>query len=74
MPQTPKKAETFLGNLMKYSVATYLGFLISGAALIVKGILPPDSYAVPASLHGIHNFPDEYRHVGVGPGVAAVLS
>ena len=49
MPQTPKKAETFLGNLMKYSVATYLGFLISGAALIVKGILPPDSYAVPAS-------------------------
>ena len=36
---TPKKQESFLGNLMKYSVATYLGFLISGAALIVKGIL-----------------------------------
>ena len=34
---------------MKYSVATYLGFLISGAALVVKGILPPDSYAVPAA-------------------------
>ena len=46
---TPKKQESFLGNLMKYSVATYLGFLISGAALIVKGILPPDSYAVPAA-------------------------
>ena len=46
---TPKKQESFLGNLMKYSVATYLGFLISGAALVVKGILPPDSYAVPAA-------------------------
>ena len=48
-PEAPKKQESFLGNLMKYSVATYLGFLISGAALVVKGILPPDSYAVPAS-------------------------
>lgn len=49
MPEEHKKQESFLGNLMKYSVATYLGFLISGAALIVKGILPPDRYAVPAS-------------------------
>ena len=35
MPETPKKQESFLGSLMKYSVATYLGFLISGAALVV---------------------------------------
>ena len=30
-------------------VCTYLGFLISGAALIIKGILPADTYAVPAT-------------------------
>lgn len=46
---TPKKQESFLGNVMKYSVATYLGFFISGAALIVKGVLPAQSYAVPAT-------------------------
>lgn len=34
---------------MKYSIATYLGFGISGAALIIKGVLPAESYAVPAS-------------------------
>lgn len=44
----PKK-ESFAGNVMKYSVATYLGFIISGAALIVKGVLPAESYAVPAT-------------------------
>ena len=47
--QKPAKAESFVGNVMKYSIATYLGFLISGAALIIKGILPADTYAVPAT-------------------------
>lgn len=37
----PKKTESFAGNVMKYSIATYLGFGISGAALIIKGVLPP---------------------------------
>ena len=32
----PKKTESFAGNVMKYSIATYLGFGISGAALIIK--------------------------------------
>ena len=32
--------ESFIGNVMKYSVATYLGFIITGVALIVKGLLP----------------------------------
>lgn len=45
----PAKQESFVGNVMKYSVATYLGFLISGAALIIKGVLPPDAYGVPAT-------------------------
>ena len=53
MPETPQqkpaKAESFVGNVMKYSIATYLGFLISGAALIIKGVLPADAYAVPAT-------------------------
>ena len=44
----PKK-DSFAGSVMKYSVATYLGFIISGAALIIKGILPAESYAVPAT-------------------------
>ena len=47
--QKPAKPESFVGNVMKYSIATYLGFLISGAALIIKGILPADAYAVPAT-------------------------
>ena len=45
----PKKTVSFAGNVMKYSIATYLGFGISGAALIIKGVLPAESYAVPAS-------------------------
>lgn len=45
----PAKQESFVGNVMKYSIATYLGFLISGAALIIKGVLPPDAYGVPAT-------------------------
>ena len=44
----PKKTESFAGNVMKYSIATYLGFGISGAALIIKGVLPAESYAVMA--------------------------
>ena len=47
--QKPAKPESFVGNVMKYSIATYLGFLISGAALIIKGVLPADAYAVPAT-------------------------
>lgn len=47
--QKPAKPESFVSNVMKYSVATYLGFLISGAALIIKGVLPADAYAVPAT-------------------------
>ena len=43
------KKESFVGNVMKYSIATYLGFIISGLALIIKGVLPSESYAVPAS-------------------------
>ena len=50
MAQEPEaKKESFVGNVMKYSVATYLGFFISGAALIIKGILPADAYAVPST-------------------------
>ena len=49
MPDTPQqkpaKTESFVGNVMKYSVATYLGFLISGAALIIKGILPAELHS-----------------------------
>ena len=47
--QKPARGESFVGNVMKYSIATYLGFLISGAALIIKGVLPADTYAVPAT-------------------------
>ena len=48
-PEKPTKAESFAGSVMKYSIATYLGFVISGAALIIKGILPAESYGVPAA-------------------------
>ena len=37
----------FLGNILKYSVATYLGFGISGLALIVSGVLGPEKTAAP---------------------------
>lgn len=40
-------AGSFLGNILKYSVATYLGFIISGLALVVSGILGPDKTAAP---------------------------
>ena len=39
--QKRSSGESFAGNVMKYSVATYLGFAITGLALIVKG---PVSY------------------------------
>lgn len=48
-PEKPTKAESFAGSVMKYSIATYLGFVISGAALVIKGILPAESYGVPAA-------------------------
>ena len=49
MPETHKKQESFLSSLMKYSVATYLGFLISGAALVVN---PKLNIKVPADFKG----------------------
>ena len=58
--QKPAKPESFVGNVMKYSVATYLGFLISGAALIIKGVLPADAYAVPATFMAV-----SYTHLDV---------
>ncbi len=47
----PKKSsgECFAGNVMKYSVATYLGFAITGLALIVKGLLPAEVLGVPVT-------------------------
>mgnify|MGYP000125035905 CR=1 FL=1 len=43
MSENKKSAgESFAGNVMKYSVATYLGFAITGLALIVKGLLPAE--------------------------------
>ena len=38
--QKRSSGESFAGNVMKYSVATYLGFAITGLALIVKGCCP----------------------------------
>ena len=34
---------------MKYSVATYLGFAITGLALIVKGLLPAEVLGAPVT-------------------------
>lgn len=41
--------ESFAGNVMKYSVATYLGFAITGLALIVKGLLPAEVLGAPVT-------------------------
>ena len=41
--------ESFAGNVMKYSVATYLGFVITGVALIVKGLLPAEALGAPVT-------------------------
>ena len=57
----PKKTESFAGNVMKYSIATYLGFGISGAALIIKASCPPK--AMPFLLPScIHHVADERGH------------
>lgn len=42
-----RSAESFIGNIFKYSIATWLGFIISGLALIVAGILGPERTADP---------------------------
>ena len=51
MPESKKKSagESFAGNVMKYSVATYLGFAITGLALIVKGLLPSEVLGAPVT-------------------------
>lgn len=52
MPDSEKKAsagQSFAGNVMKYSVATYLGFVITGVALIVKGLLPSEVLGAPVT-------------------------
>lgn len=40
---------SFIGNVMKYSIATYLGFGITGVAIIVKGILPAEVQGEPVT-------------------------
>ena len=42
-------AQNFAGNVMKYSVASYLGFVITGVALIVKGLLPSQVLGAPVT-------------------------
>lgn len=42
-----RSTENFIGNIFKYSIATWLGFGISGLALILAGILGPDKTADP---------------------------
>ena len=47
--QKRSSGESFAGNVMKYSVATYLGFAITGLALIVKGLLPAEVLGAPVT-------------------------
>ena len=47
--QKKTSGESFAGNVMKYSVATYLGFAITGLALIVKGLLPAEVLGAPVT-------------------------
>lgn len=47
MSQETSSPKGFLGNILKYSAATYLGFIISGLALIISGILGPEKTALP---------------------------
>lgn len=49
MPEKKSAAQSFAGNVMKYSVATYLGFVITGVALIVKGLLPSAVLGAPVT-------------------------
>ncbi len=44
-----EKGEGFIGNVLKYSVATWLGFGITGAALIIKGLLPAEVQGEPVT-------------------------
>ena len=48
-PENQKKTEgeSFVGNVMKYSIATYLGFGITGLSIILRGIMGPDKTAIP---------------------------
>lgn len=69
----PKKTESFAGNVMKYSIATYLGFGISGAALIIKGVLPAESYAVPASFMAYTMSLMNVGMLGLDQSLAALL-
>ncbi len=39
--------ESLIGGILKYSIATWLGFIISGVALVVAGILGPEKTADP---------------------------
>ncbi len=39
--------DSFVGSVMKYSVATYLGFGITGLAIVLRGVLGPDKTAIP---------------------------
>ena len=51
MADEQKKAsagESFAGSVLKFSVATYLGFIISGVAIVVQGILGPEKTGLPA--------------------------
>ena len=47
--QKKTSGESFAGYVMKYSVATYLGFAITGLALIVKGLLPAEVLGAPVT-------------------------
>ena len=46
--QKRSSGESFAGNVMKYSVATYL-LAITGLALIVKGLLPAEVLGAPVT-------------------------
>lgn len=47
-PKESSSGENFAGNVLKFSVATYLGFLISGVAILIQGILGPEKTGLPA--------------------------
>lgn len=49
MSEKKNAGESFIGSVMKYSVATYLGFGITGAALIIKGLLPNEVLGEPVT-------------------------
>ena len=59
---------------MKYSVATYLGFAITGLALIVKGLLPTEVLGAPVTFMTYTATIMNTRHPWPRPGAAALLS